>query len=134
MANSGVAWIVVIWTVSSVLGALAASVMFKRYWIRRQATIAQGLNGARLLVAHRHLRDEGIKVFIFIQGALLGVWAFTGDRSAWGAWVISWLLVEMFTLLAISTFMNLLDDNAMVHSLYRKKIKRIPQPRVKIGR
>jgi hypothetical protein len=118
-----------VWSLFNLIGLWASGRLLVRTWQKRQdmlnpseaaqtARSLMGLIGARLRIAlrlaRRNFRDEAAKFAWHSAGILIGIWSFTQPQRA-NPEVISllagWLLVAMSGVLAVSSVLNLRDDD-----------------------
>jgi hypothetical protein len=117
----------IVWSVFNLIGIGASGTLLVRTYRKLKAAPATGLVGFRLRVAERiarrNFRDEGAKAAWHVAAILIGFYEMTrpeprGTVEA-AALLAGWLLVGMSGLLAISSVLNLRDDDWISQTLDR---------------
>lgn len=116
-----------VWSLFNLIGILASGTLLVRTYRKLKAAPATGLVGFRLQIAkriaRRNFRDEGAKAAWHVSAILIGVYEMTQPDQRGDVELVSllagWLLVSMSGLLALSSVLNLRDDNWISQVLER---------------
>jgi hypothetical protein len=109
------------WTICNLVGFFAASRMVYVALEKRRAVIELKMSTPHRIIAYRNLREEGAKIVIHVSGFIVGTWAIMRTHNPKDIdptdIFLSWLLVLMMMLLALSSILNILDDRRMTRIL-----------------
>lgn len=111
--------VLVIWMVINASGLRDAYVLLTIGVRRRRIALSRGLSldGPRVLVANRGIREMTLRTLFHATGLLIGIWVVLGLPPVETA---GWLIVTMALVMAVASKFDVYDDNKLGEILKRE--------------